>query len=154
MSTLFPSHAKIRVDADGIHVETDDAAVPDARSRFMQRLADAWKHDAGKGPYGVIPRAPDPETVYAGFKQQLSTAWQNASRGGPLPRAPKPTDPPWQTMAGGRRRYRPGRPEYDNDSADSADFHFDDDDADAQAVRDAANAKYCDRIRNAWKEPK
>ena len=158
MSAMFPSHAKVTVDRDGIHVTDDEVLRPgdtlrvpmpfadgnsDPRAAFKQRLADAWRGgDAGKGPYGIVP---DPETAYAGLKQRLATAWQ----GSPVARPPRVAEAEW--LEPQRRKYRPGLASHDpGDAADSAGFHFDDDDAPAR--RDAANAAYVDRIANAWRE--
>ena len=169
----LPRDARVVVDADGVHIEPGgDDDVADARSRFKQRHADAWrgpdratgntldhikrkkqlseawKHDAGRGPYGAVPSTP--EEAYAARSERLASAWQGVAAGGPTPRAPKANDPDWITPVGGRRKYKAGLPEYDKDSADSQPtVYFDDDDP--QARRDQANVAYVDRIRNAWR---
>lgn len=158
----LPKSARITVDRDGIHVTDDgDGGNTDPRAAFKQRLADAWRgsdrattqtldhlkrkreisqawrggdaDDAG-GPYGATPSAP--ERAYAKRSDRLASAW----------RAPPLREQPWVVMQ--KRKYKPGLPKYDG-AADSADFHFDDDDA--QQRRDDANAAYVDRIRSAWK---
>jgi len=134
MSVLFPSHSKITVDATGIHVSDGDDSVADARTRFINRLADAWRGpdrattqtldhikrkreisqawrggDAG-GPYGATPSKPD--AAYAARSERLASAWQNVAAAGPTPRAPKASDPPWLKLQ--KRKYKPGLPEYDS----------------------------------------
>jgi hypothetical protein len=136
---------------------SDDDADPRAvayRDRNV-RYENAWRGgDAGRGgPYGVTPSSNNAEEARAAYLEKLSNAW----------RPPPVREEPGIGMPPGARKPKPGLASHGDGIAD---FGADPDDLpahhaasdadleDAQQRRDDANAAYCERIANAWKEPK
>jgi hypothetical protein len=176
MPAIFtPRHAKVVVDADGIHVVEDgervsvpmqfcDGSLQDeaaARAYFDRsaRLQDAWR-----GP----DRATTSTLDHIKRKQQLSEAWKHDAAGvGPYGVTPREKPDAETAYAGLKqrlaeawrappvveqpwlkvqpRKYKPGLASYDPGDAVAT---FDDD---AQTRRDQAQQRYVDRIRDAWK---
>jgi len=143
----------------------------DAIKRKRQ-LAAAWKHDAADADTSDAD-AFDAETAYASRKARLATAWQS-----PVARPSKVREQPGIAMTPGGRKPKPGLPGYDSTGGrdgntrdarpvaghdvpdrshyqrdDDDGFHFDDDAADAQAVRDAAYARSVERVAAAGRKP-